>query len=47
MGTTNIELTELAKCLLIPKFNCICKGELNDLLKNCFTNIILNLNDSD
>ena len=33
MGTTNIELIELAKCLSIPNFNCICKDKLNVLLK--------------
>ena len=27
MGTTNIELIELAKCLSIPNFNCICIDE--------------------
>ena len=55
MGTTNIELIELAKCLSIPNFNCICKDELNAriinpikvLLKNSSTNITVNLNDSD
>ena len=33
METTNIELIKLAKCLSIPNFNCICKDELKDLLK--------------
>ena len=55
METTNIELSELAKCLSIPNFNCICKDELNAriinpikvLLKNSPTNIIVNLIDSD
>ena len=55
MGTTNLELNELAKCLSIPNFHCICKDELNAriinpikvLLKNSHTNIIVNLNDSD
>ena len=28
-GTTNIELIELAKCLSIPNFYCICKDEFN------------------
>ena len=54
MGTTNIELIELAKCLSIPNFNCICKDELNariinpfkGILKQGHTNIIVNLNDS-
>ena len=55
MGTTNIELIELAKCLSIPNFHCICKDELNariinpfkGILKQGHTNIIVNLNDSD
>ena len=50
MGTTNIELIELAKCLSIPNFNCICKDKLNARIINPFkshTNIIVNLNDSD
>ena len=47
MGTTNIELIELAKCLSIPNFNCICKDEITVLLKHSPTNIIVNLNDSD
>ena len=47
MGTTNIELIELAKCLSIPNFNCICKDELTVLLKHSPTNIIVNLNDFD
>ena len=33
MGTTNIELIELAKCLSITNFYCICKDEINELLK--------------
>ena len=47
MGTTNIELIELAKCLSIPNFNCICKDEVNSILKQGHTNIFVNLNDSD
>ena len=55
MGTTNIELIDLAKCLSITNFNCICKDELKVLLKqglghtiaNSPTNIIVNLNYSD
>ena len=55
MGTTNIELIVLAKCLSNPNFNCICTNEINSriinpikvLLKNSNTNIIVNLNDSD
>ena len=55
VGTTNIESIELAKCLLIPNFNCICKDELNariinpskGIIKQDPTNIIVNLNDSD
>ena len=47
MGTTNIELIELAKCLSIPNFHCICKDEIKVLLQNSPTNIIVNLNDSD
>ena len=48
-GTTNIELIELAKCLSIPNFYCICKDELN-IVKTVIdltTNIIVNLNDYD
>ena len=33
MGTTNIVLNELAKCLSIPNFYCICKDEIKVLLK--------------
>ena len=56
VGTTNIELIELAKCLSIPNFNCVCKDEINGgllnspltvLLKHSPTIIIVNLNDSD
>ena len=55
MGTTNIELIDLSKCLSIPNFKCICKDELiaqiinplKVLLQNSPTNIIVNLNDSD
>ena len=47
MGTTNIELIELAKCLSISNFNCICKDEFKSILKQGHTNIIVNLNDTD
>ena len=56
MGTTNIELIDLAKDLTIPNFYCICKDELNarfiDPMDQCPTetipiNIIVNLNDFD
>ena len=48
MGTTNIELIDLAKNLSIPYFHCICKDEMNQCpTNNTFINIIVNLNDSD
>jgi len=52
MGTTNLELIEIAKKLNIKNFYCICKDELNsDQIKNVITktplNIIVNLNNSD
>ena len=48
MGTTNIELIDLAKDLSIPNFHCICKDETNQCPKNNTPiNIIVNLNDSD
>ena len=47
MGKTNIELIELAKCLSISNFNCICKDEFKSILKQNYTNIIVNINDSD
>ena len=48
MGTTNIELIEIAKDLSIPNFHCICKDELNQCpTENIPINIIVNLNDCD
>ena len=48
MGTTNIELIDLAKDLSIPNFHCISKDETNQcLIENIPINIIVNLNDSD
>ena len=48
MGTTNIELIEIAKDLTIPNFYCICKDEINQCpTNNTPINIIVNLNDSD
>ena len=48
MGTTNIELIQLAKDLSIPNFYCICKEETNQCpTENIPINIIVNLNDSD
>ena len=48
MGTTNIELIEIAKDLSIPNFHCICKDEINQCpTENIPINIIVNLNDSD
>ena len=48
MGTTNIELIEIAKGLSLPNFHCICKAELNQCpAENIPINIIVNLNDSD
>ena len=48
MGTTNIELKEIAKDLSIPNFRCICKDEISQCLtSNIPINIIVNLNDSD
>ena len=48
MGTTNIELIEIAKDLPIPNFHCICKDEINQCpTDNTPINIIVNLNDSD
>ena len=38
MGTTNVQLIELAKCLSIPNFHCICKDEINGGLLNSFLN---------
>ena len=48
-GTTNIELVELAKCLLIPNFYCIYKDEFKSVqtISDLATNIIVNLNDLD
>ena len=47
MGTTNLQLIELAKDLSIPNFHCICKDEINQCpTKNIPINIIVNLNDS-
>ena len=40
--TTNIELIELAKCLLIPNFNCICKDEINAQIINPKNGMLLN-----
>ena len=42
METTNIELIELANCLLIPNFNCICKDELNARIINPINGGLLN-----
>ena len=48
MGTTNIELLEIAKDLSIHNFHCICKDEINKCpTNNTSINIIVNLNDSD
>ena len=48
VGTTNIELIDLAKDLLIPNFHCICKDETNQCsTENIPINIIVNLNHSD
>ena len=48
VGTTNIELIDLAKNLPIPNFHCICKDETNQCpTNNIPINIIVNLNDSD
>ena len=48
MGTTNIELKEIAKDLSIPNFHCICKDEISQCPTNDIPiNIIVNLNDSD
>ena len=48
VGTTNIELLDLAKDLSIPNFHCICQDETNQCpTENIPINIIVNLNDSD
>ena len=48
MGTTNLQLIDLAKDLPIPYFHCICKDETNQSpTEHIPTNIIVNLNDSD
>ena len=48
VGTTNIELLEIAKDLSISNFYCICKDALNQCpTNNTPINIIVNLNDSD
>ena len=49
MGTTNIELIDLAKDLSIPNFYCICKDEFNQIDPKTIIpiNIIVNLNVSD
>ena len=48
VGTTNIELLEIAKDLSIPNFHCICKDETNQCQTNNIPiNLIVNLNDSD
>ena len=48
MGTTNIELEEIAKDLSIPNFHCICNDEIDQCpTVNIPINIIVNLNDSD
>ena len=56
VGTTNLQLINLAKDLSIPNFHCICIDERNvriiDHMNQCPTNntpinIIVNLNDSD
>ena len=48
VGTTNIELEEIAKDLSIPNFHCICKDETKKCpTENIPINIIVNLNDSD
>ena len=46
MGTTNIEIIELATCLSIFNFNCICEDEFKGIIKQNPTNIIVNLNDT-
>ena len=47
MGTTNIELIDLAKDLSIPNFHCICEDEIDQCpTNNTHINIIVNLNDS-
>ena len=46
MGTTNIELIELAKRLSISNFHCIYIDEINQCpSENTSINIIVNLND--
>ena len=49
MGTTNIELIDLAKDLSISNFHCICKDEFNQIDSKTIIpiNIIVNLNDSE
>ena len=48
MGTTNIELIDLAKDLVIPNLHCMCKIKINQFTTtNTPINIIVNLNDSD
>ena len=48
VGTTNLQLIDLAKDLSINNFHCICKDETNQCPKNNTPiNIIVNLNDSD
>ena len=49
MGTTNMQLFELAKVLSLTSFHCICKDEfykIDTTITNPL-NIIVNLNDSD
>ena len=48
VGTTNIELLEIAKDLSIPNFHCICKNETNQCpTENIPINMIVNLNEFD
>ena len=48
VGTTNIELLEIAKDLSISNFYCICKNEMDQCqIKNIPINIIVNFNDFD
>ena len=48
VGTTNLQLIDLAKDLSLPNFHCICKNEIHQCqTEQIPINIIVNLNDSD
>ena len=48
VGTTNLQLMDLAKHLSISNFHCICKDEINQCpTENIPINISVNLYDSD